>query len=312
MGLSLVFPGQGSQAVGMGCALADDFEVARDVFAEVDDALGEKLSQLIFEGPKEELSLTTNTQPALMATSLAAFRVLEKEAGLSLDNVASVAGHSLGEYSALCAIGAISLPDTARLLRLRGEAMQAAVPVGEGAMAAVLGLDMAAIEKACAELAGKGICEIANDNAPGQIVVSGSAAAIEAMIASAKNLGAKRALALPVSAPFHCSLMGPAAEKMRAALAQTKINQPQAKLFANITAAPVNSPDEIRDLLVNQVTGRVRWRESIAAMAAEGSDHFVEIGSGKVLAGLIKRIAPEAKTLSVGAPDTVEAFKTFL
>ena len=307
MGLSVIFPGQGSQSVGMGKALWDEFSVAREVFEEVDDVLGEKLSAIIFEGPAESLGLTVNTQPALMAVSIACFRVLEKEAGLSTSNLQSVAGHSLGEYSALCAAGAFSLADSARLLRLRGEAMQQAVPVGEGGMAAILNLDMEALENLCqkaAELSG-GVCEIANDNAPGQIVISGTAKAIEASLDIAKEMGAKRALPLPVSAPFHSSLMAPAAERMAEALEGTTIHPLQTKLFANVSAAPIASADDIRASLVAQITGRVRWRETISAMVGDGSEKFIECGAGKVLSGLVRRIAKEVPCQSVSDPQAV-------
>ncbi len=307
---AFVFPGQGSQAVGMGKALADAFAPARAVFDEVDAALGQKLSALMFEGPIEELTLTANAQPALMAVSMAAMRVLESEAGLSLkSHAACVAGHSLGEYSALAAAGALSITDAARLLRIRGDAMQAAVPPGVGAMAAVLGLDFDAV-KAVAEAAAQGdVCSAANDNGGGQVVVSGHKPAVERAIAMAQAQGAKRAMLLPVSAPFHCALMQPAADVMAEALANVTINVPAAPIVANVTADYVSDPASIRELLVRQVTGTVRWRESVARMSAGSVSRFVEVGSGKVLAGLIRRIAEGAATISVGSPADVDAFK---
>lgn len=307
MARAFLFPGQGSQAVGMGAALSDAFPSARAVFEEVDEALGQNLSALMRDGPMEDLTLTANTQPALMAHSIAAFRVLEEEAGVKVEDAMFVAGHSLGEYSALCAARAISLADTARLLRIRGEAMQAAVPVGEGAMAALIGVDLDGAQKAIGGAAGGGVCEIANDNAPGQVVISGEKAAVEAVCANAKEYGAKLAKLLPVSAPFHSSLMQPAADRMAAALAETTINTPATALVANVTAQPTTSPDDIRDLLVKQVTGRVRWTESVQLMAEKGCDEFVEVGSGKVLSGLIKRIAKGTSTSSIGEPDDVSA-----
>ncbi len=312
MARCFVFPGQGSQSVGMGRALADAFPPAREVFEEVDDALGRKLSKLIWEGPAEDLNLTANTQPALMAHSIAMLRVLEKECGLDIADARFVAGHSLGEYSALCAVRAITLPDTARLLRTRGEAMQAAVPVGAGAMAALIGADIESAEKAIADTDAKlGVCEIANDNAPGQVVVSGDKARVEAVVEASKKHGVKMAKLLAVSAPFHSSLMAPAAEKMADALGQTNIKTPVSPLVANVTAREVDSPQEIRDLLVRQVTGRVRWTESVAYMAANGADKFIEVGAGKVLAGLIRRIAKESAQISVGEPADVDAFTKF-
>lgn len=308
MARAYVFPGQGSQAVGMGKALADAFPVAREVFEEVDDALGRKLSALMWAGPMEELTLTANTQPALMAHSIAMLRVLEKEAGLDIENAMFVAGHSLGEYSALCAARAISLAETARLLAIRGEAMQAAVPAGEGAMAALLGVDLEAAQKAIDAAEGEGACEIANDNAPGQVVISGSRERVEKVCEGAKAFGAKLAKLLPVSAPFHSSLMAPAAARMEEALAKAAIVAPVTPVVANVTAREAGGPDDIRRLLVEQVTGRVRWTESVAYMAEQGCDAFVEIGTGKVLAGLIKRIARDAKTLSLGEPGDIDAF----
>ncbi|MFT4098348.1 MAG: ACP S-malonyltransferase [Rhodoblastus sp.] len=312
MAKAFVFPGQGSQAVGMGKALADAFPAARAVFDEVDAALGEKLSALMFEGPEGDLLLTANAQPALMAVSLAATRVLEAEAGLDLSRDAKfVAGHSLGEYSALAAAGAFSLADAARLLRLRGKAMQAAVPVGQGAMAALLGLDyetgVAVAAEAQAEAGG--VCQIANDNGGGQVVASGSKAAVDKAIEIAKGKGAKRAMLLAVSAPFHCALMQPAADAMAEALAKTNIVAPKVSVVANVVARAVSDPAEIRDLLVKQVTGTVRWRECVGYMAANGCDRFIEVGSGKVLTGLLKRLADGATGMSVGAPADVEAYK---
>jgi [acyl-carrier-protein] S-malonyltransferase len=315
MSKAFIFPGQGSQTVGMGKALADAFPEARAVFDEVDDALGEKLSQIIFEGPEQELTLTANAQPALMAVSLAALRSLEAHAGLDLAHDAKfVAGHSLGEYSALAAAGALSLADTARLLRLRGRAMQAAVPVGEGAMAALLGaqLDQAReIAEAAAAAAGK-VCQVANDNGGGQVVLSGAKAAVEKAIDISKEKGVKRAVLLPVSAPFHCALMQPAADAMREALAQTKISAPRVPLVANVTARPVVDPADIQRLLVEQVTGSVRWCESVAYMAGEGVTKFIECGAGKVLTGLLKRIAPQASGVAVGAPADFESYRDFV
>jgi [acyl-carrier-protein] S-malonyltransferase len=307
---AFVFPGQGSQAVGMGKALAEAFAPAQAVFDEVDAALGQKLSALMFDGPMDELTLTANAQPALMAVSMAAMRVLEAEAGVSLKtHAACVAGHSLGEYSALAAAGALSIADAARLLRIRGNAMQAAVPVGVGAMAAVLGMEFDAV-KEVAEAAAQGdICGAANDNGGGQVVVSGHKAAVERAISIAQERGARRAMLLPVSAPFHCALMQPAADAMAQALANVTVNAPAVPVVANVTAGYVSDPATIRDLLVRQVTGTVRWRESVAFMAGEGVSRFVEVGSGKVLAGLIRRIADGAATLSVGSPADVDAFK---
>lgn len=307
MGLAFIFPGQGSQSVGMGADLAAAFPAAREVFEEVDDALGQKLFALMKSGPAEELTLTANAQPALMAHSIAAMRVLEKEAGADVANAMFVAGHSLGEYSALCAAGALGLGETARLLRIRGEAMQAAVPVGEGAMAALIGVDVEAVEAALKEAAGEGVCEIANDNAPGQVVISGTKARVEAICDDAKAIGAKMAKLLPVSAPFHCSLMEPAADRMAEALANARVNSPATTLVANVTAAPVAAPDDIRASLVRQVTGRVRWTESVKRMADAGCGRFIEVGAGKVLSGLIRRISKDAETLNVGAPGDLDA-----
>ncbi|GGD04978.1 ACP S-malonyltransferase [Aquisalinus flavus] len=310
MAKAFIFPGQGSQSVGMGKDLADRFSVARSVFDEVDEALGQKLSKIMWEGPADELTLTANTQPALMAHSIAVFRVLQSEADLEIEDAACVAGHSLGEYSALCAAGAFSLADTARLLRIRGEAMQAAVPVGEGAMAAVLGLSLEDVETVLAGLESDGVCEIANDNAPGQVVISGQKPAVEAAAEALKAKGAKRVLPLPVSAAFHSTLMAPAAERMAEALQQAEIKAPAIPVIANVTAGPTVDTDAIRDLLVRQVTGRVRWTESVARMRSEGVDQFIEIGTGKVLAGLVKRIASEADAISIGGPDDIEKYKS--
>ena len=309
---AFVFPGQGSQAVGMGKALADLFTQARDVFAEVDEALGQPLSTLMFEGPEAELTLTANAQPALMAVSLAALAVLRAEAGLDLArDAAFVAGHSLGEYSALAAAGALPLAATARLLRLRGEAMQKAVPVGAGAMAALLGSEPDAAAAIAAEAAtATEVCQVANDNGGGQVVVSGARAAVERAIEIAKGRGIKRAILLPVSAPFHCMMMQPAAEAMAAALAEAPLRAPVVPLVANVTARPVTDPVAIRDLLVAQVTGTVRWRECMGFMAAQGVMQFVECGAGRVLSGLVKRVAPGATGISVGVPAEVEAYKS--
>jgi [acyl-carrier-protein] S-malonyltransferase len=309
---AFVFPGQGSQAVGMGKALAEAFPSARAVFAEVDEALSQKLSTLMWEGPSETLTLTANTQPALMAHSLAVLRVLETETGLDLkQSAAFVAGHSLGEYSALAAAGALSLADTARLLRIRGDAMQAAVPAGEGAMAALMGADLDAARALAAEAAQGDVCEAANDNGGGQVVISGAKAAVERAMALAPERGIKRAVLLPVSAPFHCALMQPAAEAMRAALAGTTVNSPAVPVMANVHAAPLSDPQDIRDSLVRQVTGTVRWRECVEAMAAAGVTRFYELGSGKVLTGLAKRILPAdaALSMAIGAPDDIAGFQ---
>jgi len=304
---AFVFPGQGAQVIGMGRDLAEAYPAARAVFDEVDAALGEKLSAVIWGGDIAELTLTANAQPALMATSIAAMRALEAE-GVAVTSAAFVAGHSLGEYSALCAAGAISLADTARLLRLRGQAMQEAVPVGEGAMAALLGLDLATAEAVAAEAAAQGgVCEAANDNDPAQVVVSGSRAAVERAVAIARERGAKRALLLPVSAPFHCVLMQPAADRMAEALAGTAIAAPSVPLVANVKAAATSDPEEIRHLLVEQVTGRVRWRESVGWMADQGVTEFIEVGAGKALSGMVKRIAKGAGTKAVGTPAEVGA-----
>jgi len=308
MSLAFVFPGQGSQAVGMGEALAEAFPVARQVFEEVDDALESSLSRLMFQGPEEELRLTANAQPALMAVSLAVVRVLESEGNLRLkDKAAYVAGHSLGEYSALAAAGSLDLADAARLLRRRGQAMQEAVPVGEGAMAAVLGLDLEAAQAVAAEAAESEVCSSANDNAPGQVVLSGNTAAVERAIEIAKAKGAKRAILLPVSAPFHCSLMAPAADVMAEALAGVSVAMPSVPLIANVTASHLSDPEEIRRKLVEQVTGMVRWRESVAYMVVQGVETVIELGAGKVLTGLCKRIDRSLAAQSVETPQEVEA-----
>ncbi len=296
-----IFPGQGAQAIGMGKALADEYPAAKAVFDEVDAALGEKLSTLIWEGDKDELTLTQNAQPALMATSMAAMAALNAE-GVSLDAADYVAGHSLGEYSALCAAGSLTLADTARLLRIRGKAMQEAVPVGQGAMAALLGLDFTAA-KAVAEQAAQGeVCQAANDNDPSQVVVSGSKAAVERACVLAKEAGAKRAMLLPVSAPFHCALMQPAADVMAEALAEVTINAPKVPLIANVIAEATTDPDQIRDLLVQQVTGSVRWRESVLWASAQGVTEAYEIGAGKALSGMIRRINRDLACMAVNDP----------
>jgi len=310
MTMALTFPGQGSQSVGMGKALFEEFQVARDVFAAIDDALGQKLSHLMFEGPEDVLTLTANAQPALMAVSLAVLRVLEHEAGLDLKrHVAFVAGHSLGEYSALAAAGSISLADTARLLRIRGNAMQAAVAPGIGAMAALLGLDFAAAASIAADAAQGEVCQAANDNGGGQVVVSGSKAAVERAIELAKARGARRAVMLTVSAPFHCALMQPAADAMAEALANVKIVAPVVPLVGNVSAVAGSDPSAIREALVAQVTGTVRWRESVEWMAAQGVTRFFEIGSGKVLTGLVKRIAADAEGFAISTPEDVVSFR---
>jgi [acyl-carrier-protein] S-malonyltransferase len=313
---AFVFPGQGSQSVGMGRDLAAAFAPAREVFEEVDETLKQKLSKLMFEGPSEELILTENTQPALMAMSLAVLRTLEREGGFSLrQKAAVVAGHSLGEYSALAAAGAFRLADAARLLKLRGQAMQKAVPAGEGAMAALIGAEMDLAREICAEAAAvpasdgntTEVVETANDNGGGQVVVSGARAAVERAVEIAKAKGVRRAMLLPVSAPFHCALMAPAADAMAAALEKTPPHAPVVPLIANVTAAKVTDPAEISDFLVRQVTATVRWRESVQTMTALGVDSFVELGAGKVLSGLIRRIAPDAATHAAGTPAEIEA-----
>jgi [acyl-carrier-protein] S-malonyltransferase len=311
MSLAFLFPGQGSQAVGMGQDLAEAFGSAREVFQEVDDALGQSLSKLMREGPEDQLTLTENAQPALMAVSVAVMRVLDKEFGVVIDKAAFVAGHSLGEYSALAAAGAISLADTARLLKLRGQAMQRAVPVGAGAMASLIGpkTDVALAEQAAAAGAAFGVCVVANDNNAGNVVISGDKAAVDKAIEKAKELGA-RAIPLNVSAPFHCPLMQPAADEMAQALAGASIIAPRAPVVANVTARPVHDPEVIRRLLVEQVTGRVRWRESVQWMASSegGVTRFAEAGAGKVLTGMVKRLAPDAEALALNAPADLEAF----
>ncbi len=309
MSRAFVFPGQGSQAVGMGKEFADAFPAAREVFEEVDDALEQKLSKLMFEGPDDDLTLTENAQPALMAVSMAAMAVLKSEGGVDLAEVADfVAGHSLGEYSALAAAGTFSLADTARLLKTRGKAMQQAVPVGEGAMAALLGLDLEQAREVVDEAAGGDVLANANDNAPGQVVVSGKREAVERAVEVAKEKGAKRAMLLQVSAPFHCPMMAPAADVMAEALAAVDIAAPCVPLIANVTAAPVEDPAEIRRLLVEQVTGMVRWRESCLTMRDKGVDTMVEVGAGKVLSGLARRIDRDLTASNIGIPADIEAF----
>lgn len=310
MTLAFVFPGQGSQAVGMGSELAEAFPAAREVFEEVDEALGERLSRVIREGPPETLTLTENAQPALMAVSLAVARVLERDFGTPIDAAAFVAGHSLGEYSALCAAGAFPLMDAARLLRRRGQAMQRATPLGEGAMAALIGpkTDVALAEAAAEAGAEVGVCVVANDNNAGNVVISGDAAAVERAIGKAKELGA-RAIPVNVSAPFHSPLMQPAADEMAEALSGVSIAAPRVFLVANVTARPTNDPDTIRRQLIEQVTGRVRWRESVEWMAGEGGIHrFAELGAGKVLTGMVKRTAPDAEAMALNTPAEIEAF----
>ena len=308
MTTAFVFPGQGSQAVGMGKDLAQALPEAKEVFEEVDDALGLKLSSIMWEGPAETLTLTENAQPALMAVSVAAARAIAK-GGFDLANkVAFVAGHSLGEYSALTAAGALSLADSARLLQRRGQAMQRAVPVGEGAMAALLGAESDLAEEIAQAAAGDGVCQVANDNGGGQSVISGSRAAVDRAIEISKERGVKRAMPLPVSAPFHCTLMQPAADEMAEALAEVTINNPVVPLVANVKAASVSDAEEIRQLLVEQVTKVVRWRESVLFMRDQGVDKLVEIGAGKVLAGLTKRIDRDITAITVGGPDDLDAF----
>ncbi len=313
---AFVFPGQGSQSVGMGRDLAAAFAAAREVFDEVDDTLKQRLSMLMFEGPADQLTLTENAQPALMAVSMAVVRVLEREAGVDMGSAALVAGHSLGEYSALAAAGAIDLAEVARLLRLRGRAMQAAVPAGDGAMAALIGVEMSQVLEICAEAAvwrregqaeARQVIEPANDNGGGQVVVSGHREAVERAVEIARGRGVKRAMLLPVSAPFHSALMGPAADRMAEALERAHIRAPKVPVIANVTAAKATDPDEIRRLLVAQVTGTVRWRESVLACVEMGVDRFVELGAGRVLTGLVRRIAPDAQGLSAGTPAEIEA-----
>ncbi len=306
---AFIFPGQGSQVVGMGKALAESSVAARHVFAEVDDALGENLSRLMFEGPAETLTLTANAQPALMAASLAVIRALESERGLDLSrDAACVAGHSLGEYSALAAAGAFSIADAARLLRIRGEAMQRAVAPGAGAMAALIGPDLATAHAIAEEAAEGQVCGVANDNGAGQVVLSGNKEAIERAVTIAQKRGVRRAVLLNVSAPFHCALMAPAAEAMKQALADVSLKAPVVPVYANVTAGPLSEPDAIREALIAQVTGTVRWAESVEAMAKAGVDRFHEIGAGKVLTGLVKRIASGASANAIGTPDEVAAY----
>jgi [acyl-carrier-protein] S-malonyltransferase len=313
MVFAFTFPGQGSQAVGMGKGLAEASSTARLVFEEVDEALKQKLAKLMFEGPEDQLMLTENAQPALMAVSLAAVRTLAREAGINVaERAGYVAGHSLGEYSALAAAGSLTIVEAARLLKRRGQAMQRAVPVGEGAMAALLGLDLAAAEEVAKEAAADDVCACANDNAPGQIVVSGHKAAVERAIEIAKTKGARRAMMLSVSAPFHCPLMAPAAEEMAEALKTADIRPPVRPLVANVTAKEISQPEEIRRLLVAQVTGLVRWRESVQYMVSGGVDTFVELGSGKVLTGLAKRINGDVNAVSIQCPDDIDAFLKLL
>ena len=308
---AFTFPGQGSQAVGMGKDLADAFAEAREVFAEVDDALGESLSRIMFSGPDDSLRLTENAQPALMAVSMAVVRVLAAQGVDVTRHAAFVAGHSLGEYSALAAAGSLTLADAARLLKTRGLAMQKAVPVDAGMMAAILGMEFEALRDIAAAAALDGVCDVANDNAPGQIVISGSKAAVERAMELAKERGAKRALPLPVSAPFHCQLMAPAAEAMRVALSEVEFKAPVVPLVANVLARPLTDPDQIRFRLVEQVTGMVRWTESVQWLVGEGGvTHLAELGAGKVLSGLAKRIAPDTKAASIGTAADVEAFVT--
>jgi [acyl-carrier-protein] S-malonyltransferase len=313
MSRAFVFPGQASQAVGMGAELAAAFPTAREVFDEVDDALSQRLSRLMFEGPGEELTLTENAQPAIVAVSLAVVRVLERDGGLRLAEKARfVAGHSMGEYSALGATGALSVADAVRLVKRRGRAMQEAVPVGEGAMAALIGLDLEAARQVAEAAAQDEVCVPANDNAPGQVVVSGHRSAVERAVEIAPDKGARRAVMLPVSAPFHCPLMAPAAEVMAEALAEVSMLPPSLVLVANVTAAPVAEPETIRSLLVQQVTAMVRWRESVLRMKEEGVETLVELGAGKVLSGLIRRIDRDLKAVAVGTPDEVEALGKML
>jgi len=310
MATAFVFPGQGSQAVGMGLALANAFPVARRTFEEIDDALSDKLSRIMWEGPAESLTLTQNAQPALLAVSIATLRALEAEAGIDLARDATfVAGHSLGEYSALAAVGVFKFADAARLVRLRGRAMQEAVPVGVGAMAALLGLEFDVAAVIASEAAQGQVCEAANDNGGGQVVISGDKAAVERAVEIARSRGAKRAMMLPVSAPFHCKLMQPAADVMARALADVVVKAPVVPVIVNVLAAPLTEPVEILRRLVEQITDTVRWRESVAFMAAHGTTAFYELGSGKVLSGLIKRIADGVDTLAVGTPQDLEAFK---
>lgn len=309
MSIAFVYPGQGAQTIGMGRDLAEAYPAARAVFDEVDDALGQKLSTLIWDGTADDLTLTENAQPALMATSLAAMAALEAE-GITLDKASFVAGHSLGEYSALCAAGTFSLADTARLLRIRGRAMQAAVPVRQGAMAALLGLSFAQAEQVAADAAQGDVCQVANQNDPAQNVVSGSKAAVERAVDLAKAAGAKRALMLPVSAPFHCALMAPAAEEMAQALADVKMQAPKVPVVANVIAEAVSDPDRIRQLLIDQVTGQVRWLSSVEWMAAQGVTEIWEIGAGKALCGMVRRINKEITCVNIGTAADAAAMNT--
>jgi [acyl-carrier-protein] S-malonyltransferase len=313
MNRAFVFPGQASQAVGMGADLAAAFPAARELFEEVDDALSQRLSKLMFEGPGDELTLTENAQPAIVAVSLAVVRVLEREGGIRLPEKGRfVAGHSMGEYSALAAAGAFSVADAVRLVKRRGQAMQQAVPVGEGAMAALIGLDMDAAKEVAEEAAAGEVCAPANDNAPGQVVVSGHRGAVERAVEIAAGRGARRAIMLPVSAPFHCSLMAPAADVMAEALAEVVMPPPSLALVANVTAAPVEDPDSIRSLLVQQVTAMVRWRESVLRMKREGVESLVELGAGKILSGLIRRIDRDLQAVNAGTPEEIEALGKIL
>ncbi|HEX5599089.1 MAG TPA: ACP S-malonyltransferase [Hyphomicrobiaceae bacterium] len=308
MAVAFVFPGQGSQDVGMGRELAETYKAARDVFDEVDDALGESLSRIMWEGPKDVLTLTENAQPALMAVSMAAIRVLEQEKGFKLgEHVSYVAGHSLGEYSALAAAGALSIRDAARLLRARGRAMQQAVPVGQGAMVALLGVGLDTAEKVAAEAAQGEVCQVANDNEPTQVVLSGHKTAIDRVAEVGRKHGVRRAIPLPVSAPFHCSLMQPAADVMAAELEKVEVREPAVPVVANVLAEPISDPQEIKKRLVEQVTGTVRWRECVQKMGALGVTDFYEIGAGKVLSGLVKRILKDANAMSVGTPADIDA-----